>query len=78
MVTNQNKAVYINKGEHDNPHELPKQQNIEGSTDTEHSLLTLLTVLPKSIQLINLNISSSIFKIMKRLMNQTLIMLTKN
>ena len=38
MVTNQNNVVYINKGKHDSPHKLPKQQNIEGSTDTDHSL----------------------------------------
>ena len=38
MDTNHNKAVYINKGEHDDPHELPKQQYSEGSTDIEHTL----------------------------------------
>ena len=31
-ATNQNQAVYIPKGEHDDPHELPKQQHLEGST----------------------------------------------
>ena len=30
--------VYIPKGEHDNPHELPKQQDLEGSTEIEHTL----------------------------------------
>ena len=30
--------VYIPKGEHDNPHELPQQQELEGSTETEHTL----------------------------------------
>ena len=38
MDTNCNKVVYINKGEHDNPHELPIQQHSEGSTDIEHTL----------------------------------------
>ena len=30
--------VYIPKGEHDNPHELPQQQDLEGSTKTDHTL----------------------------------------
>ena len=38
MVINHNQVVYIPKGEHDNPHELPKQQELEGSTETEHVL----------------------------------------
>ena len=29
--------VYIHKGEHDDPHGLP-QQDLEGSTETEHTL----------------------------------------
>ena len=29
--------VYIHKGEHDNPHGLPQQQYLEGSTETEHT-----------------------------------------
>ena len=35
---NHYKAAYINKGEHDNPHELPQQQDSEGSTEMEHTL----------------------------------------
>ena len=30
--------VYIPKGEHDDPHELPQQQELEGSTEMEHTL----------------------------------------
>ena len=32
MAINHSLAVYIPKGEHDDPHELPKQQDLEGST----------------------------------------------
>ena len=38
MDINHNKVVYIHKGEHDNPHGIPKQQYLEGSTETEHTL----------------------------------------
>ena len=37
MATNHNQAVYIPKGEHDNPHELPQQQDLEGSTIIDHT-----------------------------------------
>ena len=30
--------VYIPKGEHDNSHELPQQQELEGSTEIEYTL----------------------------------------
>ena len=30
--------VYIHKGEHDDPHGLPQQQDLEGSTEIEHML----------------------------------------
>ena len=30
--------VYIPKGEHDDSHELPQQQDLEGSTEIEHTL----------------------------------------
>ena len=30
--------VYIHKGEHDDPHGLPQQQDLEGSTEIEHTL----------------------------------------
>ena len=38
MAINHNKVVYIHKGEHDNPHGLPQQQDLEGSTEIEHTL----------------------------------------
>ena len=38
MDINHNKVVYIHKGEHDDPHGLPQQQDLEGSTETEHTL----------------------------------------
>ena len=38
MDINHNKVVYIHKGEHDNPHGLPQQQYLEGSTETKHTL----------------------------------------
>ena len=33
--------VYIPKGEHDNPHELPQQQELEDSTEIEQTLYSL-------------------------------------
>ena len=47
MDINHNKVVYINKGEHDNPQELPAQQYSEGSTDIEHILYSHTTSPPK-------------------------------
>ena len=38
MAINHSQVVYIPKGEHDNPHELPQQQNLEGSTKIDHTL----------------------------------------
>ena len=38
MDINHNQVVYIPKGEHDNPHELPRQQELEGSKEIEHTL----------------------------------------
>ena len=38
MAINHNQVVYIPKGEHDNPHELPQQQDYEGSTEIGHTL----------------------------------------
>ena len=35
---NHNQVVYFAKGGHDNPHELPQQQELEGSTEIEHTL----------------------------------------
>ena len=36
--------VYIHKGEHDNPHGLPQQQYLEGSTEIEHTLYSHTTI----------------------------------
>ena len=44
--------VYINNGEHDNPHELPKE-NLEGSLDTIYTDYThtdIPTTLPEEIE----------------------------
>ena len=38
MDIDHNTVVYINKGEHDEPYELPTQQYSEGSTDIQHAL----------------------------------------
>ena len=38
MAINHSQAVYIPKGEHDDPHELPQQQDLEGSTKIDHAL----------------------------------------
>ena len=38
MDTNHNQVVYIPKGEHENPHELPQQQDLEGSIEIKHTL----------------------------------------
>ena len=38
MDINHNQVVYVPKGEHDNPHELPQEQELEGSTEIEHTL----------------------------------------
>ena len=42
--------VYINNGEHDNPHELPKD-NLEGSLDTIYNDYThILSKIPEEIE----------------------------
>ena len=38
MAINHSQAVYIPKGEHDDPHELSQQQDLEGSTKIDHTL----------------------------------------
>ena len=38
MAINHSLAVYIPKEEHDDPHELPQQQDLEGSTKIDHTL----------------------------------------
>ena len=56
MTTNHNQAVYIPKGEHDDPHELPQQQDLEGSTKIEHTLYSHSdTIIPTSNSLQKLN-----------------------
>ena len=44
--SNQHQNFYINNGEHDNPHELPKE-NIEGSLDTVYNDYTHTDIPPK-------------------------------
>ena len=49
MDINHNQVVYIPKGEHDEPHELLQQQELEGSTEIEHTLYSHAdTILPKT------------------------------
>ena len=50
MDINHNKAVYIHKGEHDNPHGLPQQQYLEGSTEIEHTLYSHTANSPSKIK----------------------------
>ena len=38
MNINDHQSVYIPKGEHDDTHELPQQQDLEGSPKTDHTL----------------------------------------
>ena len=38
MDISHNQVVYIPKGEHDDPHKLPQQQELEGPTEIEHTL----------------------------------------
>ena len=38
MAINHSQVVYIPKGEHDNPHELPQHQDLEGSPNIDHTL----------------------------------------
>ena len=53
MANNHNQAVYIPKGEHDDPHELSQQQDLEGSTNIDHTLYShsdTITPTPNSLQ----------------------------
>ena len=71
MAINHSLAVYIPKGEHDDPHELPQQQDLEGSTKIDHTLYShadTITPTPNSSQ--NSSISISIFRKMKKYINQ--------
>ena len=38
MAINHSQVDYIPKGEHDDPNELPQQQDLEGSTKIDHTL----------------------------------------
>ena len=38
MAINHSQVVYIPKGEYDDPHELPKQQDLECSPNIDHTL----------------------------------------
>ena len=53
MAINHSQAVDIPKGEHDNPYELPQQQDLEGSTKIDHTLYShtdTITPTPNSSQ----------------------------
>ena len=53
MAINHSQAVYIPKREHDNPHELPQQQDLKGSTNIDHTLYShsdTITLTPNSSQ----------------------------
>ena len=80
MDINHNKVVYIHKGEHDDPHGLPQQQDLEGSTETEHTLYSHTAISsPKTDSFKKLEyIFTSIFKIVKRSMNETQMQLCKS
>ena len=71
MAINHSQAVYIPKGEHDSPHELPQQQDLEGSPEKDHTLYSHTdTIEPTQIHYKNLSIFISIFRTMKKYMNQ--------
>ena len=38
MAINHSQVVYIPKGEHDDPHEFPQHQDLEGSPKIDHTL----------------------------------------
>ena len=72
MAINHSLVVSIPKGEHDDPHELPQQQDLEGSTKIDHILYShadTITPTPNSSQKLEY---ISIFRKMKKYMNQTL------
>ena len=71
MAINHSQAVYIPKGEHDDPHELPQQQDLEGSTKIDHTLYSHAdSIMPTPNLSQKLSISISIFRKMKKYMNQ--------
>ena len=71
MATNHNQVVYIPKGEHDDPHELPEQQDLEGSTKIDHTLYSHSdTIVPTPISLQKLDYIYEHFQDNKKYMNQ--------
>ena len=76
MDINHNKVVYIHKGEHDNPHGLPQQQDLEGSTETEHTLYShTASSSPKIDSFKKLEYIYQHFQDSERSMNQVLMQL---
>ena len=73
MDINHNQVAYIPKGDHDDPHELPQQQDLEDSTEIEHTLYSHTD--STSLKMNSFQKLEYIFKIMKRYMNQTLMQL---
>ena len=80
MDINHNKTVYIHKAEHDDPHGLPQQQYLEGSTEIEHTLYPHTAISSPEIDSFKKleYIFTSIFKTAKRSMNQTPMQLCKS
>ena len=65
--------VYIPKGQHDIPHELPQKQDLESSTEIEHTLHSHTdSISPEMNSSQKLEYIYHIFDTMKRYMNQTL------
>ena len=76
MAINHNQVVYIPRGERDDPHELLQQQELEGSTEIEHTLYSHTDIIsPETNSFQNLIISTSIFRTIKEYMRQILISL---
>ena len=76
MDINHSKVVYIHKGEHDNPHGLPQQQDLEGSTEIEHTLYSHTdSISPKIDSFKKFEYIYQHFQDNKRYMNQILMQL---
>ena len=58
MAINHSLVVYIPKGEHNDPHELPQQKDLEGSTKIDHTLYSHANIITPTPQHRNLNISA--------------------
>ena len=71
MAINHSQAVYIPKGEHDNPHELPQQQDLEGSPNIDHTLYSHSdTIVPTPNSSQKLEYIYQHFRTIKKYMNQ--------